>query len=503
MIAMGTNPLRRQRAVACLSVAVASLLCASGTVLTERLADKGLSEILGDALRSGDDEPVVAGVTEEAAPSGSGGQAPANAGTVGNPAPGAPAISGGSGGSGSSGASVSGGTGSGTKGSTGKSGAKPGTTKPATGSLPVAAPGTGTGGGTTPAPGGGTTDPGASDRHPLEVEADALKPFVEREAGHTFKGPVAVAVMSDAAFTTRLAELNWLPKGAAAEQLEATYRSLGIIDPSVDLPTELAKFTTADVVTLYDAVAGRLLVRDREANPYLRLMMVRELTRALDDQHFDIYRDNNSVNDEVRDGLKAIAEGDAVRVQDKYLQSLTGTDRTRAEAEKERIAGQTPSINPAVMIRFTYAVAQGVKFVQALLEAGGRARLDQAFAAPPVTSEQVLHPERYLAGEGAKPPADPAADGAVLGRGTMGQIGLFMLLGSATDSATATRAAQGWGGDRFVTWQAGAASCTRMTIAMDSPQDNTELGAALAQWAQKMPGAEVTGAGPFTIKRCV
>jgi hypothetical protein len=51
--------------------------------------------------------------------------------------------------------------------------------------------------------------------------------------------------MSDAEFTARLAELNWLPKGDAAAQLGGVYRTLGIIDANVDLPTELAKFSRA------------------------------------------------------------------------------------------------------------------------------------------------------------------------------------------------------------------------------------------------------------------
>jgi hypothetical protein len=256
-------------------------------------------------------------------------------------------------------------------------------------------------------------------------------------------------------------------------------------------------------VTLYDVMAGELLVRDRAADPFLRAMLVRELSRALNDQHFDIYRPAPAgFNDESLGGLKALAEGDANRLYQRYLATLTAADRTLV-VERNRAAGQpTADINPAVRTRFGYFVAQGLKLVEAILGAGGRSRLDAAFAAPPVSSEHILHPDRYLGGDDPRSPAEPASDGAVVSRGVLGEVGLLLMLASATDESTASLAAQGWGGDRYVSWREGDRTCVRQTISADTAQDAAELGAALQRWAQARPGAEVTGTGPFTITRC-
>ncbi|MGH9282934.1 MAG: hypothetical protein ACRD0S_08350, partial [Acidimicrobiales bacterium] len=361
--------------------------------------------------------------------------------------------------------------------------------------------------GAVPAPGGsdpGTPTPPADGRHALEHEVDALTPFVQDTAGHTFKAPVPVVILSDTQFLARYDQLNWHPKGADAEQLEAVYRALGLIDANVDLASELAKLSRTEVVTLYDPVAGELLIRNREADPYLRTMLVHELTRALDDQHFDIYRPSSAgFNDESLAGLKALAEGDATRVTDKYTATLSASDRSRVDSERQRIAQQAPSnINRAVKIRFTYFVAQGVNLVKAILGAGGRGRLDAAFAAPPVSSEQILEPSKYLANDAPRAVAEPAAGGPVVNRGVLGQVGVYLMLAPATDDTTANKAAYGWGGDRYVSWQEGPKTCVRQTIVTDSAEDAAELGAALEQWRQKMPGAEVSGSGPFTIKRC-
>ncbi len=492
--AVKTRPVRRPRIVACLSVAIASLLCASGTVLTERLTGRNLSKLVADVIRP-DDDGADPGRTGQVAAGRPGG---ATSATTGPSATLPPAV----------GAPAAGPTDEGSVPNSSQPGASGSTTRstqPARGQAPASSGTVGANAG-APAPGSGTTAgtaPATDGRPALEREIDALKPFVEREAGLTFTAAVPVRIMSDAEFTARLAELNWLPKGDAAVQLGGVYRTLGIIDAGVDLPTELAKFSRTELVTLYDVVDGQLLVRDRAADPYLRAMLVRELTRALNDQHFDIYRPASAgFNDESLEGLKALAEGDATRLYQRYLNTLTAGDKAMV-VERNRAAGQaTADINPAVRTRFGYYIAQGIKLVEAILNAGNRSRLDAAFAAPPLSSEQILHPERYLGGDNPRPPAEPAADGAVVSRGVLGEVGLYLMLASATDQNTAALGSQGWGGDRYVSWRDGARSCVRQTIETDSAQDSAELGAALQRWAQARPGAEVTGSGPFTITRC-
>jgi hypothetical protein len=315
---------------------------------------------------------------------------------------------------------------------------------------------------------------------------------------------VPVQVLSDTDFSARLAELNWLPKGTTAERLEGIWRALGLIGDDVDLPTELAKLTRAEMTIAYDARNAQLLVRSVEPTPYVRSLLVRELTRALDDQRFDIYRPAlDNVEEEARDGLKAVADGDASQIQARYVAGLTEAERTQIGTERQRIAGQIPTdTHRAVVQRFLYTISNGPRLVAALLAAGGRSRLDAAFAAPPTSSEQVLDPDRYLAGDAPKPVAEPDPGGTLQSRGTLGHIGLLTMLSEAMDEDTAAKAARGWGGDRYVSWLDGSRTCVRATIIADNNQDGTELAAALGRWAAARPGAEVSGSGPFTVQRC-
>ncbi len=498
-------PARRPRAVAALAVTIASLMLASGVVITERVTNRDLREILADFVRP--DAPASENVAlgDRSVPPT---QPPANSptGTVGGttsfgtaPDGMSPEASAGAGSS-ASGASRPGGAAAGR-------GAPPSASNPGAAANPAAGSGTAGAKGVVPGTAGAQLPgaiPAASGPDALAQTVRDLQPFVEREAGHAFTAPVATLVLSDAEFSSRLAQLNWLPKGAVAERMQGVYRSLGLIGPGVDLAAELAKFSRAQVTVLYDPVAGQLLVRSVDSTPYLRSMLVRELTRALDDQLFDIYRPTlDDPFDEARDGLKALAEGDAARLHGRYVAGLPAAERSQVEAERQRIAAQIPKdINRAVLARYGYAVNGGLNLVNALLSAGGRGRLDAAFGAPPTTSEHVLHPDRYLAGDGRQPVADPAADGPVEVGGTLGEVGLFSMLLEAMDADTAGRAAAGWGGDRYISWRQGSLTCTRATLVTDTDHDASELGAALERWVAARPGADVTGAGPYTIHRC-
>lgn len=499
----GSNPRspRRARPVGPLAVAVAALLAANGTVAAERLLGRDLSEILADALRPDVASPDGTAPAERlAAPlSGSGGStstsAPPSLSSL--APPGAPSP-----------VPPTGSRPSAPRPSSSRSPFRPssGGVPPTPATAPNATTTSTSGIAGTPGTGGGAQPgiPVADDIDTVEEAVAALEPLVESEAGLAFQRPVRVRLLSDAEFSSRLAQLNWLPRGEAAERLEGVYRALGLIGDGVDVATELAKFTRAEVMTHYDAVAGELLARRLEPTPYLRTMLVREMTRALDDQWFDIYRPAlDAATDESRDGLKALVEGDASRVQDRYLASLSADERAQVDAERQRIARQAPNdINRSIWVRFTYAVTQGPKLVAALLSAGGRARLDAAFSRPATTSEQVLAPDRYLAGEGAKAVVAPSPDGALESQGVLGHVGLLTMLSEAMDEDTAARAAGGWGGDRYVSWRDGNRTCVRAVIVMDTAQDTTELADALQRWAAARPGAGVSGSGPFTIHRC-
>ena len=71
--------------------------------------------------------------------------------------------------------------------------------------------------------------------------------------------------------------------------------------------------------------------------------------------------------------------------------------------------------------------------------------------------------------------AAPPADGEVIDSGTYGELTLLITLSDVVDVETARRAADGWGGDAYVAWREGEATCVRVAFVMDTPRDRAEL----------------------------
>lgn len=363
---------------------------------------------------------------------------------------------------------------------------------------------------TTPATTPSTTPPATVP--PAAVPAAAsldqvvaqLEAFVEKERGLKFKGPVPLILLENDAFRSRLNSQHLSPAIEEAKRVQGIMRALGLIAPGVDLAAQVTRLATGAVSGFYDPKANELVVRGGAVTPFVRKILVHELVHALDDQHFELDRPNlRGAEDESGDAFDALIEGIARRIEDRYVAGLPESERKAVDTEQRRLAAQIPrDIPQAVIVSYGFPYTAGARFANALASAGGPSRLNAALQGPPSTSEQIIRPEKYLAGEGAKAVPAPAAGGGVIRQGTLGQLTLSLMLAEVLEAGYAEAAADGWGGDRYVAWQNGGATCVRLVVDMDNPEENAELGEGLTDWALDRPGATIEGSGPFTVTRC-
>ena len=127
------------------------------------------------------------------------------------------------------------------------------------------------------------------------------------------------------------------------------------------------------------------------------------------------------------------------------------------------------------------------RLARAVWQRGGWDAMKAAWSRPPASTEQVLHPEKYFAGEAPQrvdiayqPPG-----GKLLNEGVLGEMLVRTLLGEGSDAAAA-----GWGGDRFRVWDVGGKSLLAWRSAWDSPADLQEFRQALSArlgWSGKPP----------------
>lgn len=198
---------------------------------------------------------------------------------------------------------------------------------------------------------------------------------------------------------------------------------------------------------------------DRGAlDEYQQWALVGALTRMLAHLHYPETVEEQAALAEDGDPDRAAAAGallagEAALVQTLYADALP--EERRAALAEQAAADARPGFAqgpPFLTERARFATAAGSALALHLYRQEGTVGLDRALAAPPLSTEQVLHPDLYNRMEPPVPPEPFAV--ALEGyetaeEGTWGERGWRALLGGGGRFAQAADAARGWGGDRF------------------------------------------------------
>ncbi len=267
-----------------------------------------------------------------------------------------------------------------------------------------------------------------------------------------------------------------------------------IDDPELDYYQLTVDLLTEQVAGYYDSDTGQLFVisEDSELAADTKVTMSHEITHALQDQHFGLDRyDEDSTDFDRLTAFSSVVEGDASWTMVQYaIQYLTqeeiGEFVTGAGAEQssETLENAPRYIRDGLL--FPYE--RGFTFVEALLGEGDLDAVNAALENPPVSTEQILHPEKYTSTPQDLPLevdvpdlTEALGDGwAETYQGTLGEFDLVILL-EENGVTPAGAAAEGWGGTRFEVWSNNDALLTVLATRWDSEQDAAEFSAALNQ----------------------
>ncbi len=246
--------------------------------------------------------------------------------------------------------------------------------------------------------------------------------------------------------------------------------ALGLIPQDYNLREAMIELLTEQVAGFYQPKTGEFVLTesligdDRHSQ---RIAIAHELTHALQDQHFNLRRfEKPTKGNTDRDmAIRALVEGDATVTMLAYafdgrmeIQKLPLSIGTLLEASGALLDDpkKTPALAAAPQAlkqSLLFPYANGASFVQALLRNGGWTRVSQAFTDLPESTEQVLHPEKYLTRERPVTVSLPDVS-ALLGQGwslvtneVQGEFGYQLILGEFLDDRRAKQAVQGWGGD--------------------------------------------------------
>jgi hypothetical protein len=251
------------------------------------------------------------------------------------------------------------------------------------------------------------------------------------------------------------------PQPEPLDAKQELYQLLGLIQPRADLEQQSLDNLISLITGFYSPELDALYVLEEIRGGLegigAQLTIVHELVHALQDQHYDIvFLDAERSDDwDAKTALLDVMEGDAIAAEIAYFGFST-----RAAYRVPVCFQIPPPIRPGVPFIVERELdtwyEDGLCFVQAVAPQlpDGVAGIWENL---PTTTEQILHPEKYLTGEGAKPvtlrPLATTLGGSwsQLYSSTFGEFTLqnILLAGLAGDRPLVQRAAAGWDGDRW------------------------------------------------------
>ncbi|OGO16402.1 MAG: hypothetical protein A2Z14_04530 [Chloroflexi bacterium RBG_16_48_8] len=239
---------------------------------------------------------------------------------------------------------------------------------------------------------------------------------------------------------------------------------LGLIDPNFDLLTFYFDLYTEQIAGFYDDELKEMYVVQGEGfkGPE-RLTYAHEFVHALQDQTYDL-QDGLGFNDEACEedsercaGVQALIEGDATFLEGQWLRNYA-TPQDYLEIAEFIGTFEMPVYDsaPAFMKEdFIFPYSYGLAFVQEIHFNGGWASVDAAYANPPISTEQILHPERYPNDRPIM--LEPLDLALLLGEGwreiehdVLGEWYTRLTLDEFIDEDLSEIAAAGWDGDTYV-----------------------------------------------------
>jgi hypothetical protein len=334
------------------------------------------------------------------------------------------------------------------------------------------------------------------------------------------KKPVDPVVLDDAGIKKLTSD--GFEKDNPKELVDANGRllkGLGLLPADADLGALYVKLLGEQVAGLYspDDKALYVVSRSGALGPTEKTTFAHEYTHALQDQNFYL---SSLKLDEIGEGDRGIArlslvEGDATLVMSLWqLQHLTQMELLQliGESMNPEITGSLDQMPAILRESLLFPYTAGLGFVQSL-QAGGWEAVNDAFANPPASTEQVLHFDKYAAREAPVDVTLPSDLAAKMGDGwkvgledTLGEFQLKVWLDQAaagSGAASSTAASEGWGGDRIALLDGPNGEwAIALNTAWDSPEDATEFIGAARAVVDGLPNGgtvEATGASDVSV----
>lgn len=325
-----------------------------------------------------------------------------------------------------------------------------------------------------------------SKKSSLEQKADEVLENLATLRGLKKKRDVAVAAMDrESLYQYMLKDFNKQVIDSDIKKLDLLGGRMGSQPENVDTKKVYLNLLKQGVAGFYDPTTKKYyLIQQADKTNYDEATLAHELTHALQDQYYDLMSLPMNVHDnsDIGTALKCVIEGDAKYTELLYMKKHLNKDDTEEWLRKE-VAGQgmylagKPGgmyIDPKLfgiadedffsfilgkMLMYSYY--EGARFVEKVYKKGGWDAVNHLYEDWPLSTEQIIHPEKFLNKETRDDPAIINAKAFIdwtdnqydyILSDVIGELGIDRLLINFFNRKTlnAEEAGAGWEGDRVV-----------------------------------------------------
>jgi hypothetical protein len=219
------------------------------------------------------------------------------------------------------------------------------------------------------------------------------------------------------------------PDEIRAEEL--TLKKFGLVPPDFDLAKNTVDLLTEQAAAFYDYDKKKLFITEGTPNDTQEPVLAHELSHALADQNYNLgkYIRQGRKSDDGSTARLAVMEGQATWLMSEYLARKNGgtlKDNPSLVAMMSNLSdssGQYPVYeNAPLYLRLTlvFPYTKGMLFQHAVFQRDGQYGFAEVFRRPPLSTQQILHPEEYFAN---RKPTQPEVPDPHLPRSYKGLVG--------------------------------------------------------------------------------
>jgi hypothetical protein len=253
------------------------------------------------------------------------------------------------------------------------------------------------------------------------------------------------------------------PEDLRAEEL--MLKKFGLVPPEFDLAQNTVELLTEQAAAFYDYERKKLFITDTTAPETQEPVLAHEVAHAIANQNYNLAKfiKSGRNSDDGATARLAVMEGQATWLMSELLARKMGQSLKDSPALVAMMsgatgggAGQYPVFDHAPLYLRTTLVfpyTKGMLFQNALFDRDGQQGFAEVFLKPPVSTQQILHPEKYFSG--VKPtrpdlpqPHLPKGYKSLVG-GSLGELEHAIMLEQYSGQARAAEVAPHWRGCAF------------------------------------------------------